>query len=135
MRIDCSRVSTSFTGRWVRNASSAVWDWIDDHPAEASLAYAHLPGATRQMSVLRREFDDLHVRRAFDYLSVHPGATQSPSNTARHAAATLAVRTLVDVLMAVQHVRMSGEGSLPKESPADLRAAVRAVSSRIVLVG
>jgi AcrR family transcriptional regulator len=114
-------------------AIDAVWDWVDQHPAEAMLAYVHLPGATRQMNVLRREFDDLHVQRAFDYVAT-VGNGSNKTGAARHASATLAVRTLVDVLMAVHQMRMS-QGTLARQSPEALRKAVRDVSSRIITVG
>ena len=47
----------------------AVWDWIDTHPDEATLLYLQLPGATRQITTLRQEFEDLHVQRAFGYIN------------------------------------------------------------------
>ena len=45
----------------------AVWNWIDDHPEEATLLYLQLPGATRQITTLRQEFEEQHVQRAFGY--------------------------------------------------------------------
>jgi len=116
----------------LRAVINAVWDWVDENPTEAMLAYLHLPGATRQMAQLRREFDDHHVRRAFDYVNAR-GATPTGTNAARHAAATLALRTLVDTLMAVHQLRLM-DGPINAESPAVLRRAVQDLSTRIILV-
>ena len=41
----------------------AVWNWIDTHPEEATLLYLQLPGATRQITTLRQEFEEVHVQR------------------------------------------------------------------------
>src|SRR3954463_16351573 len=50
----------------------AVWNWIDDHPEEATLLYLQLPGATRQITTLRQEFEEQHAQRAFAYLAGDP---------------------------------------------------------------
>jgi AcrR family transcriptional regulator len=50
----------------------AVWGWVDRNPDAATLVHLHTPAVTRQAAQLRREFDDLHVRRAFAYLKAEP---------------------------------------------------------------
>jgi AcrR family transcriptional regulator len=108
----------------------AVWDWVDENPDPARLVHLHAPAATRQAAALRREFDELHVRRAFDYLS--DGANGTVPSARRRAVATLAVRTLVDMLIAIHPMRMPG-GPLADCSPEALRAAVKSLSTRLVL--
>lgn len=110
----------------------AVWEWIDTHPDEATLIYFQLPGATRQITTLRQEFDDLHVRRAFGYLGDDHAPRQRPS-AARQAATTLAARTLVDMLIAVHTMRLA-DGPLSGESNGRLRKAVHQLSHRIVAI-
>lgn len=111
----------------------AVWAWTDTHPDEAALVHLHIPGVTRQAALLRQEFEELHVRRAFAYLPEGAQAnTETPAN-ARHAAATLAARTLVDVLMAIHPLRLA-DGPLSDQPSDELRAAMRVISSRIVLM-
>ena len=68
----------------------AVWNWIDDHPEEATLLYTQLPRATRQITTLRQEFEEQHVQRAFGYLGAEArsrpsaaGAGWRPSPCAR----------------------------------------------------
>ena len=116
-------------GATLHQVIDAVWDWVDENPDPATLMHLHTPAATRQAAQLRREFDELHVRRAFAYL--RDGGSDTPS-AHRMAVATLAVRTLVDVLIAIHPMRMPG-GPLSGCSPAVLRDAVKALSTRLVL--
>lgn len=108
----------------------AVWDWIDDHPDEATLLYLQLPGATRQIVTLRQEFEEQHVQRAFGYFG--------PSRTGRLAAAqrarqTLTARTLVDLLISVHTMRMA-DGPLSEYDPRQLRSAVHVLANRLVSI-
>lgn len=105
----------------------AVWDWVDEHPERAQLVYLHTPAATRQAANRRQDFDDLHVRRAFSYA----GSTDGVS-AARRGTATVAMRTLVDALIAIHQMRMPG-GPLSTHPTSELRAAAKAMSTRIVL--
>jgi AcrR family transcriptional regulator len=108
----------------------AVWEWIDTHPDEATLFYLQLPGATRQITTLRQEFEELHVERAFGYIG---SANRGRSAAARKALETLAARTLVDLLISVHTMRLA-HGPLSDESGARLRAAVHDLSQRLVSV-
>ena len=107
----------------------AVWEWVDENPEPATLMHLHTPAATRQAAQLRREFDDLHTRRAFAYLDGIGSDVQSPL---RVGVATLAVKTLVDVMIAIHPMRMPG-GPLSNCSPKALLAAIKALSTRLVL--
>jgi AcrR family transcriptional regulator len=111
----------------------AVWDWTDSHPDEATLIHLQLPGTTRQITTLRQDFDDLHVRRAFVYLGTD-GSPRQRTSASRRAANALAVRTLVDMLIAVHPMRLA-DGPLSQDSNKALRDAVHLVSHRIVAVG
>jgi AcrR family transcriptional regulator len=108
----------------------AVWEWVDENPEPATLMHLHTPAATRQAAQLRREFDDLHGRRAFAYLNDDSGSdVPSPQ---RLGVATLAVKTLVDVMIAIHPMRMPG-GPLSTCSPKALRAAIKSLSTRLIL--
>ena len=107
----------------------SVWEWIDMHPDEATLLYLQLPGATRQITTLRQEFEQLHVERAFGYIG-QPGGRARPA-AARKAVETLSARTLVDLLVSVHTMRL-GDGPLSAESGTKLRAAVRQLTHRLV---
>jgi AcrR family transcriptional regulator len=104
----------------------AVWDWVDANPNPATLVHLHTPSATRKAAELRREFDELHVQRAFAYLSEEQ--LQSPGGRAE---ASLAVRALVDLLIAIHPMRLAG-GPLSAYPSAEVRKIVKQVSSRLV---
>ncbi len=107
----------------------AVWEWIDTHPDEATLVHLQLPGATRQISTLRQEFEDLHVQRAFGYLGSN--GSRGRTSAARRAVETLSARTLVDLLISVHTMRLA-DGPLSGEPSAQLRTAVRELTHRLV---
>ena len=108
-----------------------VWQWIDTHPDEATLLYLQLPGATRQITTLRQEFEDLHVQRAFGYLN--PTEQRGRTSATRRAIETLSARTLVDLLIAVHTMRLA-DGPLSGESGDRLRVAVRDLTHRLVTI-
>jgi AcrR family transcriptional regulator len=109
----------------------AVWQWVDDHPDEATLVHLQLPGATRQISTLRQEFEELHSNRAFGYIA--DGEPRARSSAARRAVETLSVRTLTDALISVHTMRL-GDGPLSSDRGPALLRAVRNMSHRIVTV-
>ena len=106
----------------------AVWNWIDDHPEEATLFYLQLPGATRQITTLRQEFEEQHAQRAFAYFGSEGRGRPS---AARRAMETLTVRTLIDLLISVHTMRLV-DGPLSGEPPAKLRKAVHDLAARLV---
>jgi AcrR family transcriptional regulator len=106
----------------------AMWAWVDANPDAARLVHLHSGGATRQTAAMRREFDERRLHRAYAYL----GDEDRPGGpAARRAAATLAIRTIVDLLIDVQHFRLLG-GPLADRPPDEVRAAVHDVVSRIL---
>lgn len=113
----------------------AVWDWIETHPDEAKLMHYHLPGATPQSRLLRQEFEEHHIQRAFDYLGGGDGPT-SPSSAraaaAQYGAHSLALRTMITLLMAIHPMRVEG-GPLSRNSPKAVREALDEVCLRLVL--
>ena len=54
---------------------SAVWKWLDENPESCELLYHHLPGMTTRAVTLQREFEEIHLRRAFDYIPQRPPTT------------------------------------------------------------
>jgi AcrR family transcriptional regulator len=105
----------------------AVWIWVDEFPDSAALMHLHTPVATRRSAELRHEFDELHIRRAFAYVNGEATAL----GTSRQAKATIALRTLVDMLIAIHPMRLPG-GPLSTLPPNQLRKAVKQVSDRLL---
>ena len=110
----------------------AVWEWIDTHPDEATLFYLQLPGATRQITTLRQDFEELHVERAFGYIGQPPG-NRVRTTAARKSVETLSARTLVDLLISVHTMRLA-DGPLSGESGPKLRSFVRELTHRLVAI-
>jgi AcrR family transcriptional regulator len=110
---------------------SAVWNWIESRPDHALILYSHLPGATKQARVLRAEFEEQHINRAFAYTRQAAGQRRLRSVTAAQAATRLAVRTLIGTLIAIQPMRLDG-GPLSRRSPRALREALDDVVLRML---
>ncbi|MGY1616085.1 TetR/AcrR family transcriptional regulator [Geodermatophilus sp. SYSU D00691] len=110
----------------------AVWDWIETRPDHARILYSHLPGATKQAQVLRVQFEEQHIERAYVYARQAPvGQRRHRSAAAQHAATRLAVRTLINTLIAIHPMRLDG-GPLSRRSPRALRAALEEASLRMM---
>jgi AcrR family transcriptional regulator len=110
---------------------TAVWDWIETRPDHARILYSHLPGATRQAQLLRVQFEEQHIDRAFVYARQEAGRGRLRTAEAAHAATRLSVRTLISLLIAIHPMRLDG-GPLSRRSPRALRAALEEVSLRIM---
>ena len=112
--------------------TSAVWDWIESRPDHARILYSHLPGATKQARLLREQFEERHIERAFVYARQSPsGQRRLQSATAAQAATRLAVRTLISTLIAIHPMRLDG-GPLSRRSPRALREALDVVTQRML---
>lgn len=110
----------------------AVWTWVEKHPDESRLLHYHLPGATADASALRREFEEEHVQRAFDYLPPVPVPATKRAAAAAHASHKLSTRTLIELLMTIHALRI-GEGPLSRHASKSLSRAVIAVGDRIIV--
>jgi AcrR family transcriptional regulator len=110
---------------------SAVWDWLDQNPESCQLLYHHLPGMTTRAAALQREFEEIHVGRAFDYFPQRPSHTTRASAISRHAADTLAARTLITLLVLVHPMR-AHDGPLAGRADRRVRQALVDVSHRLL---
>lgn len=110
---------------------SAVWTWLDDNPDACLLLHHHLPGMTSRAATLQREFEDVHLRRAFDYLPSQATPSNRRSAIGSHAAETLAVRTLIALLVLVHPMR-SQDGPLSGRTDRRVRDALIRVSQRLL---
>jgi AcrR family transcriptional regulator len=110
---------------------SAVWQWLDDNPDACQLLYHHLPGTTTRGVTLQREFEEIHLQRAFDYLPQRPPPATRRSAISRHAAETLAARTLIGLTILIHPMR-SQDGPLAGRSARRLREAMTDVAQRLL---
>jgi AcrR family transcriptional regulator len=112
--------------------TTAVWNWIESRPDHARILYSHLPGATKQARLLRVQFEEQHIERAFVYARhATAGERRLQSATAAQAATRLAVRTLISTLIAIHPMRLDG-GPLSRRSPRALREALDRVVLRML---
>ena len=109
----------------------AVWSWLDDNPQACELLHHHLPGMTTRAVTLQREFEEIHLRRAFDYLPPGPAPTSRRSAIGRHAAETLAARTLIGLTVLIHPMR-SQDGPLAGRADRRLREALVTVCQRLL---
>jgi len=110
---------------------SAVWKWLDDNVEACQLLYHHLPGMTTRAVALQREFEEIHLRRAFDYLPQRPVPTSRRSALSRHAADTLAARSLIALCVLIHPMRAQ-DGPLAKRADRRVREALIDVSRRLL---
>ncbi len=109
---------------------SAVWKWLDENPESCELLYHHLPGMTTRAVALQREFEEIHLRRAFDYIPQRPPTTRR-SAISRHAADTLAARTLMSLCLLIHPMR-GQDGPLSGNANRRVREALINVAQRLL---
>lgn len=107
----------------------AVWEWIDDHPAGATLLYVQLPSVTHGAASRFAGFQDRHVDQALGYFTVDDPDELDESD---RAAATLRARTLVGLTISIHSLRLGG-GLLGDPPPERVRRALRATAARLVV--
>ncbi len=113
-----------------RKVINASWAWVNANPDMARLLFLHMPsGATPEARALTREYQDRHVRRAYDYFDSGPISFKGRRGAAEYAVRTLAVRTVIGLAMAVHPLQM--EGVLPAASESRMRAATADVCVNI----
>ena len=109
----------------------AVWTWLDENPESCQLLHHHLPGMTTRAATLQREFEEIHVRRAFDYVPQQSSPASRRSAISRHAAETLAVRTFIGLTILVHPMRAQA-GPLAGRADHRVRQAVIDVSQTLL---
>ena len=110
---------------------SAVWRWLDDNPDACQLLYHHLPGMTTRAVTLQREFEDIHLQRAFAYLPQRPPPATRRSAISQHAAETLAARTFIGLTILIHPMR-GQDGPLSGRNDRRVRGALIDVSQRLL---
>lgn len=108
----------------------AVWDWVEKNPDEARLYQVQIASANGNIKLMRDEFEQRHIQRAYDYLP--ESTTRGPrAAKARHASQALAVRTLISTTILVTALRAEG-GPLSRMPSRSVQEAVRSLALRIV---
>lgn len=93
----------------LRHVVRTGWHYWRDNPDSAALISRYSEGSTVQALQMRREWEQRHLDRAYDYISAPPRTTRS-SRRAREqrAAHSLTMRLLIDVILVMQALAMDG---------------------------
>ncbi|MCZ4560603.1 TetR/AcrR family transcriptional regulator [Rhodococcus sp. IEGM 1401] len=115
-----------------KEAVDAVWDWTAEHPDAARMLFLQVAGgATPGTRLLTKEYEDRHVRRAFDYFPDSETPADKRSAAAHHAARSLRARTMIATTIAIQPLRIEG-GPLSHIAVARLRSATTDVCAKMI---
>lgn len=116
-----------------RDVLGAVWDWTAEHPNSARMLFLQMAGgATPGTRLLTKEYEERHIRRAFDYFPVSDDQPNRRAATTQHAARSLRVRTVIATTIAIQPLRIEG-GPLSDVAEDQLRAATGDVCTRMIV--
>jgi AcrR family transcriptional regulator len=113
--------------RTVLQAGFAYWQ---SHPNAARLVARYSEGSTAQALRLRREWEERHLTRAYDYL---PQARSGRSNRRPRdlrSAHSLAIRVMLDVILVTQAAAL--DGTLGRVSRKSLMAAVEEMCMSLI---
>ncbi|ANY25513.1 MULTISPECIES: TetR/AcrR family transcriptional regulator [Gordonia] len=115
-----------------KDVVSAVWDWTAEHPNSARMLFLQMAGgATPGTRLLAKEYEERHIRRAFDYFPAGEDPPSRRAATAQHAARTLRVRTMIAMTIAIQPLRIEG-GPLSDIPVTSLRTATTDVCTKMI---
>jgi AcrR family transcriptional regulator len=114
----------------LRQVVRAGWNYWKAHPAAAALIARYSEGSTVQALQLRREWEQRHLDRAYDYVNAPRNTRSSRRAREQRAAHSLAMRLMIDGILVVQSVAMD-HGYSAKEVT-DISAAVEELSVRLI---
>lgn len=114
----------------LRHVVRAGWDYWKAHPDAAALIARYSEGSTVQALQMRREWEQRHLDRAYDYISAPRNTTSSRRAREQRAAHLLTMRLMIEGILVVQAVAM--DGSFDDEEVADVSAAVEEMSVRLI---
>jgi AcrR family transcriptional regulator len=86
----------------LRKVLAAGWDYFNTHPDEARLVLRYSEGRTPHALSLRRDWEERHLQRAYDYVPSARSGRSTRRALEQHAANTMAIRMLLDVILATQ---------------------------------
>ena len=115
----------------LRKVLAAGWDFWRTHPDEARLVARYSEGPTPQTRALRREWEERHLQRAYDYAPAARSARSTRKAREQHAAHTMAIRVMLDLILTTQAAVL--EGTLGRVPRGPLVAAVEEMCVSLIL--
>ena len=92
----------------LRKVLAAGWDFWHTHPDEARLVARYSEGPTPHAVSLRREWEERHLQRAYDYVPAARTSRSTRKAREQHAAHTMAIRVMLDVILTTQAAVLGG---------------------------
>lgn len=114
----------------LRQVVRAGWDYWKANPAAAALIARYSEGSTVEAVQLRREWEQRHLDRAYDYIDVPPNSRNSRRAREQRAAHALTMRLMIDCILATQAVAM--DNGYSPDDVTDISLAVEELSVRLV---
>jgi len=92
----------------LRKVLAAGWDFWHTHPDEARLVARYSEGPTPHALELRREWEERHLQRAYDYVPNARSTRSTRRAREQHAAHSMAIRVMLDVILTTQATVLEG---------------------------
>ena len=115
----------------LRKVLAAGWDFWRTHPDEARLVARYSEGPTPQTRALRREWEERHLQRAYDYAPAARSARSTRRAREQHAAHSMAIRVMLDLILTTQAAVL--EGTLGRVPRGPLVVAVEEMCVSLIL--
>ena len=115
----------------LRKVLAAGWDFWRTHPDEARLVARYSEGPTPQTRALRREWEERHLQRAYDYAPAARSARSTRKAREQHAAHSMAIRVMLDLILTTQAAVL--EGALGRVPRGPLVVAVEEMCVSLIL--
>jgi AcrR family transcriptional regulator len=115
----------------LRKVLAAGWDFWRTHPDEARLVARYSEGPTPQTRALRREWEERHLQRAYDYAPAARSARSTRKAREQHAAHSMAIRVMLDLILTTQAAVL--EGTLGRVPRGPLVAAVEEMCVSLIM--
>jgi AcrR family transcriptional regulator len=119
------------TIRSLREVVRAGWSWWETHPDAASLVARYSEGSTVSAFELRREWEERHLQRAYDYVPDVPAVVSRRKAREQHAAHALAIRVVLNLILASQAAVI--DGTLGSVERATVATAVEDMCAALML--
>jgi AcrR family transcriptional regulator len=115
----------------LRVVLAAGWDFWRTHPDEARLVARYSEGPTPHALALRREWEERHLQRAYDYAPAARSARSTRKAREQHAAHSMAIRVMLDLILTTQAAVL--EGTLGRVPRGPLVVAVEEMCVSLIL--
>ena len=115
----------------LRQVLAAGWEFWHKHPDEARLVARYSEGPTQHALELRQEWEERHLQRAYDYMPAVRSSGSARKAREQHAAHTMAIRVMLDVILITQATVLEGKTSRVARGP--LVAAVEEMCISLIM--